>query len=63
MVKRLPDGFKARYPHVSWRAASAMRDFLIHDYPDVILDVVWKTVTDDVPKFKQQITEIISSMG
>ncbi len=59
-VKRLPDEFKNRHPDISWRAASAMRDFLIHDYPDVIPDVIWKTATDDLPKFKGQITALLA---
>lgn len=58
-VKRLPDEFKKNYPGIPWQPAGDMRNFLIHDYPDVIPDVVWKTVTDDLPLLKKQIQEIL----
>lgn len=57
-VKNIPEDVKKKYPDVSWRSAGEMRDFLIHAYPDVIPDVVWKTAIDDLPKFKKQITAI-----
>lgn len=57
-VKRLSDDFKRQYPDIPWQPAGDMRNFLIHDYPDVIPDVVWKTATDDLPAFKKQIMEI-----
>jgi len=58
-VKRIPDDFKKKYPEMPWRSAGDMRDFLIHDYPDIIPDVVWKTATEDLPKFKRQIIRIL----
>ena len=40
-VKKIPPEFKQKYPLAMWREAAAMRDVLIHDYPDVIPKVVW----------------------
>ena len=57
-VKNIPEDLKKKHPEVSWRSAGDMRDFLIHEYPDVLPDVVWKTATDDLPKFKAQILAI-----
>jgi uncharacterized protein with HEPN domain len=31
-VKKVPEGFRAQYPTVEWRAIAGMRDRLIHDY-------------------------------
>jgi uncharacterized protein with HEPN domain len=58
-VKRLPDEFKKQYPDIPWQPAGDMRNFLIHDYPDVIPSVVWKTAVDDLPAFKKRIIEIL----
>lgn len=38
------------YPAVPWRAAARMRDRLIHHYFDINLDVLWQTVTADLPQ-------------
>jgi len=37
---------------------SGMRDKLIHDYFGVDVDVVWKTVNDDIPYLKSLIENI-----
>ena len=62
-AKKIPDELKQKYPIVMWREAAAMRDVLIHDYPDVIPKVVWDTVTSNIPKFKEQILTVIKSEG
>jgi uncharacterized protein with HEPN domain len=37
-------------PNVPWRAAARMRDRLIHHYFDINLDILWQTVTTDLPE-------------
>lgn len=37
------------YPEVPWSAAARMRDRLVHHYFDINLDVLWSTVTVDLP--------------
>jgi uncharacterized protein with HEPN domain len=34
---------------IAWKQMSGMRNRLIHGYYDVNLDIVWKTVTEDLP--------------
>jgi uncharacterized protein with HEPN domain len=34
---------------VPWKAIAGMRDRLLHGYDDVDLDLVWKTVDEDLP--------------
>jgi uncharacterized protein with HEPN domain len=40
-----------------------MRDFLAHVYFAVDLDIVWGTVTRDVPDLCARVQEIIRQMG
>lgn len=38
---------------------AGMRDVLIHDYINVEIDIVWKTVVDYLPSLLKQMNEII----
>jgi uncharacterized protein with HEPN domain len=48
-VKRLSDDFRDGHPDVPWKAIAGMRDRLLHGYDDVDLELVWKTVNEDLP--------------
>jgi uncharacterized protein with HEPN domain len=41
--------FRDAYPELPWKKMVGMRDRLIHGYYDVNLDVVWETITEDLP--------------
>lgn len=40
---------REKYPEIPWRSLIGMRNRLIHAYFDINLDVVWQTVTEDLP--------------
>jgi uncharacterized protein with HEPN domain len=44
-------------PAVPWSAAARMRDRLIHHYFDIDLDVLWATLTDDLPALLDALPE------
>lgn len=48
-AKQVTETTRALYPTVPWSAAARMRDRLVHHYFDVDLDVLWSTVTEDLP--------------
>lgn len=48
-AKLVTDETRGRYPDVQWVAAARMRDRLVHHYFDIDVDVLWATVTDDLP--------------
>ncbi len=56
--KKISKDLKAQYPEVPWKEISGMRDKLIHDYFGVDIDVVWKTVKEDIPYLKSLIENI-----
>lgn len=58
-TKRLSDKIKQQYPEIPWKDMAGMRDILIHDYINVEIDIVWKTVIDYLPPLLDQINKII----
>jgi uncharacterized protein with HEPN domain len=48
-AKRLSASLRDEHPDVPWKAIAGMRDRLLHGYDDVDLELVWKTVDEDLP--------------
>jgi uncharacterized protein with HEPN domain len=54
-TKRIPESIRAKYPNVPWKKMAGMRDKLIHEYHGVDLEILWKTINEDIPPVKQLI--------
>jgi uncharacterized protein with HEPN domain len=52
-AKQMTDESRNAMPGVPWTSAARMRDRLVHHYFDIDLDVLWTTVTDDLPAMLQ----------
>ena len=58
-VKNLSMEFRRGYADIKWQNPADMRNTLIHGYFQVDLDIVWDTITNDLPSFKKQIKELL----
>lgn len=61
-VKRVPDTVRSAYPDIAWHPAAAMRDFLIHEYPEIDVQAVWDTLHRDLPPFKDGIIRCLATL-
>lgn len=50
--------FRQTHPDLAWKKMIGMRDRLIHAYFDINLDVVWKTVKNDLPALIEKLEKI-----
>ena len=48
-------------PQIPWANIIGMRNRLIHAYFDVNLDILWKTITEDLPPLTSELKEILES--
>jgi uncharacterized protein with HEPN domain len=56
--KKISSDTKQTYFEISWKEIAGMRDKLIHDYLGVDVEVVWRTIKEDIPILERQIREI-----
>jgi uncharacterized protein with HEPN domain len=52
---------RSEWVEIPWQDIVAMRHRLIHGYFDIDLDVVWSTVTQDLPSLAAQIEAALRS--
>jgi len=55
--------FRNSNPQIAWMDMIGMRNRLIHAYFDVDLDIVWKTVNEELPPLIAAIDPILSAEG
>lgn len=48
-ARKIPDDVRAANPDIRWREIAAMRNKLMHEYFGVNMEVVWRTVQEDLP--------------
>lgn len=60
-VRNLPEEFRNKHPLINWQDPADMRNVLIHGYFDIDLDVVWKTIKNDLPEFKKQVESLLET--
>lgn len=58
-ARRISAETKNAHPGLPWSDMIGMRNIMIHEYDDVDLAMVWKTVKYDLPKLIDEIEEII----
>ena len=58
-ARRVPDDFRARYPHVPWRQTTDLRNVLIHGYDTVDVDALWRIIQEQLPTLLEQLQAII----
>jgi uncharacterized protein with HEPN domain len=57
-TKKISADLKSQNGEIPWKEMSGMKDKLIHDYLGVDIDVVWRTVQEDIPLIKSLIQNI-----
>lgn len=60
-ARGLTDQVRDAHPEVPWREIIAMRNRVTHSYFDIDRDVVWNTVTRDLPELETSVRRIHGS--
>lgn len=55
---KLSDDFKNQHSTIPWNAIKGMRNRIVHNYGDVDMEVIYVTVTRDIPVVLEELQKI-----
>lgn len=58
-ARRVSEETRRQLPDLPWSGMIAMRNFMIHEYDDVDLKVVWDTVHNDLPPIIEALEKMV----
>ena len=58
-VRHVPEDIQTRYPEVPWSLIQGMRHVLVHDYFAVKVDIVWRTIEQNLPPLLEPLRRIL----
>lgn len=61
-ARHIPVNVRRAYPEIPWQEMVDMRNKLVHEYFGVDLEVLWRTVQEDLPLLRDQIRGILRRM-
>jgi len=58
-ANRVPADVQAQHPEIAWPSIVGMRNRLIHGYDKIDFDILWQTVTEDLPPLIASLEKIV----
>ena len=58
---RLSDEFKAEHEEITWHKMRGLRNIHAHDYEKIKLDKMWTIITEEIPKLRAQLEQILAA--
>lgn len=56
---RISEDTRERFPQIPWQQITGMRNRLIHGYDQVDMQVLWDTITDDLPPLVEELEKAL----
>lgn len=60
-ARNISDAYQKQHPEIAWKPIMEIRHRIVHNYADVDDEVIWKTVTDDLPPLVSSLEKLVSS--
>lgn len=57
-VRSIPEKFKQEHPDIPWANIQGSRNILVHEYYRLDEEILWKTITDDIPQLIEVLKDI-----
>jgi len=62
-ICRVAPAFAARHDHIPWQVLYTMRNRISHGYDKVDLEIVWKTIQQDLPDLYRQVQRLATELS
>ncbi len=62
-ANKVTDECQNEYPQIPWMEIIGMRNRLIHAYFDIDLDIVWQTVTKEIPEVIVELEKALNKVN
>ena len=62
LVAGLDDDFTGKHPDIPWRQIKGMRNVYAHDYDVIDNDIIWETITEEIPELKEKLYVILQKL-
>ena len=62
-ARHLPKSMRDKYTAVPWKQVTGMRDKMTHEYFSVDLEVVWRTVHEDLPPLRDTAKKMLEDLA
>lgn len=59
-VANIPEEVRIKYPEIPWTKIVGVRNIVIHRYFGVDTNTLWIIIKEQIPVFKEQVSEIIN---
>ncbi len=59
-TKHVPLEIRKQYPTIPWSKIVGMRNIITHDYPEINMEIIWKTAKKRLPLLKPVIEELLT---
>ncbi len=61
-ARAIPPEVRVRAPDVAWTKMSGMRNVLVHGYFEIDTELVWDTVTCEVPALRVRMQALLADL-
>lgn len=61
-IENLSEDIRMKYPEIPWTKPISLRNRAIHEYFGVNYTVIWETIKNDLPPFKEQIKSLLEKI-
>ena len=62
-ANRVSKDIQGQHPEIAWSLIVGMRNRLVHDYDTINYDVLWQTVTEDLPRLITTLEKILPPLS